>query len=116
MPFRVTHPGSVLISTGGGKFSAWSRAAHQLLFLGNDDDIMVADYTAQGDTFSPGEPRPWSSTLVRRNGVRQNFDVAPEGTHVAIFPAAAQAEQGPPRVTFILNFFDYLRRAVPQGK
>jgi Tol biopolymer transport system component len=104
------------VSTAGGQFPVWSRAAHELLFLGNEDRIMTADYTAQGDSFSPGIPRQWSSTPVRRNGVRQNFDLAPDGKHVAMFPAAAQAAQGPPRVTFILNFFDYLRRTAPQGK
>ncbi len=104
------------VSSGGGKFPVWSRAAHELLFLGSDDHLMVTDYTAQGDTFSPGIPRQWSSTLIRRSGVRQNFDLAPDGKHVAMFPAPRQEAQGPPRVTFMLNFFDYLRRAAPQAK
>lgn len=104
------------VSTAGGKFPVWSGAAHELFFLGNDDRIMTAYYTVQSDTFSPGIPRPWSSTPIRRSGVRQNFDLAPDGKHVAMFPAPAQAAQSPSRVTFILNFFDYLRRAVPEGK
>jgi serine/threonine-protein kinase len=104
------------VSTSGGKFPVWSRTAHELLFLGGDDRIMVADYIAQGDAFSPGIPRPWSSVQVRRNGVRQNFDLAPDGKHIAMFPASTEDAQGPPRVTFILNFFDYVRRMAPSAK
>lgn len=104
------------VSTAGGKFPVWSRTAHQLFFLGNDDHIMAANYTTQGDTFSPGTPIMWSSTLLRRNGIRQNFDLAPDGKHVAMFPAPVQEATGPPRVTFILNFFDYVRHSVSPGK
>jgi hypothetical protein len=88
----------------------------ELFFLGNDDHIMAANYTTEGDTFSPGTPIMWSSTLLRRNGIRQNFDLAPDGKHVAMFPAPVQEATGPPRVTFILNFFDYVRHSVSPGK
>jgi Tol biopolymer transport system component len=101
------------VSTAGGKFPVWSRSAHQLFFLGDDDRIMMADFAAQGDTFSPGVPRPWSSTRIRRNGVRQVYDLAPDGKHIAMFPAPAE---GPPQVTFIFNFFDYIQRLSAPGK
>jgi len=104
------------VSTAGGKFPAWLRTGHDLFFLGNDDHIMIVNYTAQGDTFSPGIPRPWSSTVIRRNGVRQNFDLAPDGKHIAMFPVQARAALGRPQVTFIFNFFDYLRRVSPREK
>ncbi|MGA2747054.1 MAG: protein kinase, partial [Candidatus Sulfotelmatobacter sp.] len=108
------------ISTGGGKFPVWSRAAHELMFLGGvggDDRIMVADYTIQGDSFNAGRPRAWSPTQVRRTGTRQNFDLAPDGKRAAIFPRPAeQQSQGSLHATFLLNFFDEVRRRVPVGK
>ena len=104
------------ISTAGGKFPAWLRAGQELLFLGNDDHIMIVNYTSRGDTFSPGVPRPWSSAMIRRNGVRQNFDLAPDGRHIAMFPVPARAAPERPQVTFIFNFFNYLRRLAPPEK
>ena len=105
------------VSTAGGKFPAWSRATHEILFLGGDDHIMAASYTLSGDTFSAGKPRVWSPTPVRRMGVQQNFDVSPDGKRVVMFPQPAVAEsQGNLHATFLLNFFDEVRRRVPVGK
>ena len=104
------------ISTDGGKFPAWSRATHEILFLNFDDHIMAVNYTSQGDTFSPGIPHVWSSTQVRRMGVQQNFDVSSDGKRVVMFPIpTAEQPQGSVHVTFLLNFFDEVRRRVPTG-
>jgi serine/threonine-protein kinase len=105
------------ISTAGGKFPAWSRATHEILFLGGDDRIMAVNYTIQGDSFSAEKPRAWSPTQVRRINVQQNFDVAPDGKHVVVFPRSAAAESpGSLHATFLLNFFEEVRRRVPTGK
>jgi serine/threonine-protein kinase len=105
------------ISTDGGKFPAWSRTTHEILFLGGDDHIMGVKYTSQGDTFSPGIPYVWSPTQVRRMGIQQNFDLSADGKRVVMFPRpAAEQSQGSVHVTFLLNFFDELRRRVPTGK
>jgi hypothetical protein len=60
-------PGGKWISAEGGKFPAWSRTAHELLFLGFNDRIMAVDYTVQGNSFSAGKPRVWSPTQIRRS-------------------------------------------------
>ena len=75
------------------------------------------NYTIENSSFSAGTPRPWSPTQVRRTGVMQNFDLSPDGKRVAMFPQdAAEQQQGSLHVTFLLNFFDELRRRVPAGK
>jgi len=105
------------VSTAGGKFPAWSRATHEILFLGGDDHIMAASYTIDGNSFSAGKPRMWSPTPVQRMGVEQNFDMSPDGKRVVMFPRPAAAEsQGNLHATFLLNFFDEVRRRVPVGK
>jgi serine/threonine-protein kinase len=105
------------VSAEGGKFPAWSRTAHELLFLGSNDRIMVSDYTLQGDSFSAGKPRVWSPTQIRRTSVSNNFDLAPDGKRVVFFPRPAeQQSKGSLHATFLLNFFDELRRRVPLGK
>jgi hypothetical protein len=102
------------ISTAGGKFPAWSRTTRELFFLGGDDRIMVVSYATEGNSFSAGRPRPWSPTQVRRDGVRQNFDVSADGKRVVIFPRpAAEQAEGSLHATFLLNFFDEVRRRIP---
>ena len=102
------------VSIGGGKFPAWSRTAPQLLFFGFDDRIMVVDYTTDGGAFLSGTPRPWSPTQILRDGVRQNFDLAPDGTRVVVFPRpTGTLDEGPLHATFLLNFFDEVRRRIP---
>ena len=104
------------ISTGGGKFPAWSKAAQELVFLGGDDRIMSASYATQGDAFSPGTPRVWSPTPIRRLGVQGSFDLAPDGKHVVMFPLPAkEAESGNVHITFLLNFADELKRRLGTG-
>jgi Tol biopolymer transport system component/tRNA A-37 threonylcarbamoyl transferase component Bud32 len=105
------------VSTGGGKFPVWSPSTHQIFFLGGDNRITVATYAIAGNSFTSGTPRAWSPTVVRRNGVQQSFDVSPDGTRVVTLPApAAKNVSGTLHVTFLLNFFDEVRRRVPVGK
>jgi Tol biopolymer transport system component len=102
------------ISTAGGKFPAWSRTTRELFFLGGDDRIMVVNYTIEGASFVPGKPRAWSPTQVLRDGVRLNFDVTPDGKRVVVFPRPAETRsEGTLHATFLLNFFDEVRRRIP---
>jgi serine/threonine-protein kinase len=102
------------VSTAGGKFPAWSRMTRELFFLGGDDRIMVANYTIEGQSFIPGKPRPWSPTQVLRDGVRLSFDVTPDGKRVVVFPRPAETKtEGSLHATFLLNFFDEVRRRIP---
>lgn len=103
------------ISTDGGKFPAWSRTTRELFHLAFDDRIMVVAYTIEGDSFSADPARVWSPTRIRRDGVRQNFDVSPDGRRIVMFPRAIEtAAEGPLHATFLLNFFDEVRRRIPR--
>ncbi len=102
------------MSTGGGKFPTWSRTRKELFWLGGDDRIMVASYATQGGTFSAGRPRVWSPTPLRRDGVRQNFDMSADGTRAVMFPAPSGQGEGNLHATFLLNFFDEVRRRIPR--
>ena len=104
------------ISTGGGSYSFWSRDGRELLFEALDNRIMVADYIVKGDSFMAGKPRVWSDTQIRPAAVLSPpLDLAPDGKRLAILPrdAPAEAQRGSVHVTFLLNFFDELRRRVP---
>jgi serine/threonine-protein kinase len=102
------------VSTSGGKFPAWSHKTQELFFLGGDDRIMVATYTIDGGSFVASTPRPWASTQVLRDSVLQNFDITPDGKRVVAYPKPIETQpEGSVHATFLLNFFDEVRRRIP---
>jgi len=109
--------GKVAISSGGGGFPVWSPNTHQLFFIARRG-IMVADYTATGDSFTPGKPRPWSSHPILLNyggGPYQPYALAPDGKRFAVmlYPDGTTERQSRLDLTYLLNFADELRRRVP---
>lgn len=108
------------ISNSGGVYPVFSRDGRQLFFRTEDSRmIMVASYTANGDSFVAGRPRVWSETLLVDAGLTgSNFDVAPDGMRiVAVMPEQRPEEpNGQDHVVLLLNFFDELRRRAPAGK
>jgi serine/threonine protein kinase/Tol biopolymer transport system component len=110
--------GRTQISTGGGRYPVWSGAAHELLFETLDGHVMDASYTAKGDTFAAAKPRAWSETRLKDSADSSNYDLAPDGKHLAVFLAGdASSDQKPPtHLTFLLNFFDELQRRAIAAK
>jgi Tol biopolymer transport system component len=110
--------GKVSISTEGGGFPVWSPNGHELFFLTADRRIMVADYTAKRDSFSPGKPRVWSQQQILLNvtgGPFQPYALAPDGKRfvVVLYPDGTTERRNPLHLTFLLNLGDELRRRVP---
>ena len=92
-------------------------ATHELLVMDDDDHIMAVNYTSQVDTFSAGIPRVWSPTQVRRMGVQQSFEVSADGDAWRCSRGRlSKKPAGTLHATFLLNFFDEVRRRVPTGK
>jgi serine/threonine-protein kinase len=97
----------------------WSRTGRELFFETPDNRIMVAAYTVKGDSFAAEQPRLWSEMRIGgRAGFSKNVDLAPDGKRiVALMPAdTPESQQAQNHVTFLLNFFDSLRRRAPAGK
>jgi len=107
--------GTWQISNNGGVYPVWSRNGRELFFRTNDNQIMVASYTAKGDSFMADKPRVWSEKKIANVGLLANYDLAPDGKRiVALMPAETQdAQQDRNHVIFLENFFDELRRKVP---
>jgi hypothetical protein len=78
---------------------------------------MAVSYTAKGDSFAVGKPRVWTETRLRNSGLIPNYDLAPDGKRLATFVADdVNGEKLPTHLTFLLHFFDELRRKAPVGK
>ena len=104
------------VSNGSGMYPQWSRTAHELFFRTYDTQmITVAPYAVKGDSFAPGKPQSWSERQLADIG-NVNYDLAPDGKRVAALMPAEEAggQQPSSHVTFLLNFFDELRRHFPQ--
>ena len=104
------------ISTGGGRNPIWSRDGRQLFFLAGDDRLMVVDCASQGDSFERANPRRWSDRrfvdLIQ--APMRTVDLAPDGKHIAsVEYGGASSPQGPLQITFLMNFFDELKRRAP---
>ncbi|MGD1097706.1 MAG: protein kinase, partial [Bryobacteraceae bacterium] len=111
-------PGKWQVSTAGGSYPEWSSNGRELFYRGLDNRIMVTDYIANAGAFSSRKPRVWSDRQIRPAGSFLNFALAPDGKRFAVFPMPEPTaeDKGPAHVTFLLNFFDELRRKVPLGK
>lgn len=97
--------------SAGAKFPVWSHD-NRLFFLGGDDRIMVTTYNVSGDAFNFATPHVWSDRQILRRGTRQNFDLAPDGARVAIFPRLEVEQSQSLHATFLLNYFDEVRRRI----
>ena len=102
------------ISMGGGSSPLWSRDGRELIFETLDGRVMAASYSVKGDSFAAGKPRVWSERLLYAGGAPV-YDLAPDGKRLAAVLASDQAGVEPTHLTFLLNFFDELRRRAPAG-
>ena len=105
------------ISNAGGQLPVWSRNGRELFFQNLDNRIMVTDYEVKNESFVAGKPHLWSDQQLQDVSGNLNYDLAPDGKRFAIFPElkAPAEEKGIVHMTFLLNFFDELRRRVPTG-
>ena len=102
------------ISTSGGQFPTWSRNGKELFYRTADNRIMVASYKIEAGSFRADKPQLWSEGQFTDRQTNRNFDLHPDGQRFAVLKAPEnQAATKLDKVTFILNFFDELRRIAP---
>jgi hypothetical protein len=101
------------VSNGGGNMPVWNRNGRELIFRGPDARLMVADYSIQGETFNPAKPRVWSEIRLANYGLTPVYDLAPDGKRVIGVLDPNATGKADTHLTFLLNFFDELRRKAP---
>jgi serine/threonine protein kinase/Tol biopolymer transport system component len=106
------------VSSNGGMLAVWSPNGRELFYVTEDQRIMVVTYTVKENSFVPDKPHLWTETRIANTSVFQNFDITPDGKRlVVLMPAeGAEEQKAQNHVTFLLNFFDELRRRVPTGE
>jgi Tol biopolymer transport system component len=85
------------ISSGGGYLPRWSRQGKELFYRSLDNRIMVADYSASGDSFHAEKPRLWSPGQFQftRLAVGTNYDLHPDGKRFVVLNAPGTGETPP---------------------
>ena len=112
--------GPWLVDPDGG-YPVWPRTGSTLFYVSRSTGKMrAAGYSVKGDSFVPGKPQVLQVLSERRlvpglSPVRLTYDVAPDGKRFAVvlYEDGTAQEKPITHVTFLLNFFDYLRRKVP---
>jgi serine/threonine-protein kinase len=98
------------ISSSGGTTPRWSSNGRELFFRTLDNKLMVAEYTASGDSFTAGGPQQWSPSPFTARGPTRNFDVHPDGKRVVVMKTPESEVPAINKVSFIFNFFEEVRR------
>ncbi len=106
------------ISSGGGAPPiVWSRTKQEIFYSVFPNQIMVASYRIEGDSFQRDPPRLWSKTRFLLRGARFSFDLHPDGDRFAMAVAPdVDTSVKHDKLVFVFNFFDELRRLAPIRK
>jgi serine/threonine-protein kinase len=106
----------VRVSVNGGRHPVWSPNGKELFYMSEEGRIMSVPYSIKGSEFVPGQPRQWSDIGLNLARIQRPMDLAPDGKSFAVMPGTA-VDAGPAKgnvhVTFLLNFFDEVKRRMP---
>src|SRR5262249_39704081 len=97
-------------AAGVGGTPYWSHSSNELFYYAIDGRIWVSPYAVNAESFVADTPRLWS----QKAAVEVNqLALMPDGKRFVALMSGSTEPQ--PRVTFLLNFADELRRRVPGG-
>jgi Tol biopolymer transport system component len=101
------------ISTEGGTEPVWNPKGGEL-FYRNGSKMMAVDVVTQ-PTLSAGKPRMlFEGAYVLSPRSSANYDVSPDGQRFLMVEASEQG-QAPAQINVVLNWFEELKRRVPNG-
>jgi hypothetical protein len=87
----------------------WSRDGRHLYYRGSDGIMEVACSTSSA-AFNIEKPHLWAKATPAQ---MRWFDLAPDGKRFIVVQDDVETRETATPVTFVLNFFDELRRRVP---
>jgi serine/threonine-protein kinase len=108
-----TYPGgdqAWRVSMGGGRIPIWAKNG-TLFYETLQQQLMTVRYRIENGEFIAAEPRLWSTKQLADTGVIANYDVAADGSVVAVVDSGEPVPRD--RVTIVTGFFDQLRAAAP---
>lgn len=104
----------IQVSTAGGVAPRWSTRRDAIFFLSFERKLMVAPFTAAGDSLRPDKPRVWSEARVAPRGANRPYDLHPDGKRAMFFHDPGSAVETGDRLSFLFNAHEEVRRRAPQ--
>jgi len=96
------------VSSGGGTIPIWSENGWELFYLSGNQQIMVATYSAEGESFKASKPGVWSEVRIADRRFDRVYDLHPDGERFAVLMAAQEEKRD--HVILIENFFELFRQ------
>jgi serine/threonine protein kinase/Tol biopolymer transport system component len=98
------------VSNAGGVGPRWSPDGRELYWRGEDQRIIAASYSRQGETIQMSKPRFWSEQRLPGSLASVALlDLHPDGKRFAVVQPPDQSKP-PTTVTFLLHFAEELQR------
>lgn len=109
------------ISAAGGIFPLWSKAGHELFFIGpgttGSAALMEVPYSTEGNSFRAGKSQLlFQGGFELRSSGYMPYDVAPDGKHFAMFQAIQGKATGEALPTVVINWLARVQRLVAAGQ
>jgi len=106
--------GKWLISTDGGTEPMWNPNGRELFYRSGRKMMAVEIATQPG--FVAGKPRMlFEGEYVQTPLTFPNYDVSADGQRFLMFKPSEQEATAPTQINVVLNWFEELKRRVPQG-
>jgi serine/threonine-protein kinase len=117
-PFPRTEGVARLVSIGGGSGPVWAPNGSTLYYRGADGNMMAVPVTLD-PTFASGRPRALFrfAGVYRMSGTATAYDIHPDGQRFIMVSEPEDATTSrPQQVNIVLNWFEELRRLVPESR
>jgi Tol biopolymer transport system component len=111
---EITNPARKWMANSGsnGPQIGWSPSGREIFFTTFFAPlrILVNSFSFEGGIFHPGQPHPWSPVAIPNHAGEgmTSITMAPDGKRFAVLMPVEQPLGN--RVTFVMNFFDEVRR------
>ena len=114
-PFPNVDDGKWQVSAEGGVQPVWAHNGRELFFVNATPELLSVQFTARGDTFRRGRVTPLftvPNNIYTRQGPSRFYDVAPDDERF-LMARPPSAENTPISAILVQNFFEELKRLVP---
>ena len=109
--------GAANAASGGGTRPLWARNGRELFYLKLDGTLVVVPVErSDGGQFVVGAPKPLFQGTYYALQAGRNYDIASDGKRfVMIKEAAASKAAVPVQLLVVQNWFEELKRQVPNN-
>ncbi|MFZ3362886.1 MAG: protein kinase [Candidatus Acidiferrales bacterium] len=108
------------ISAAGGIFPLWSKAGHELFFIGpsvaGEGALAEVPYSVEGNSFHAGKPELLFQGGFELRNPYIPYSVAPDGKHFAMLQVVQGKTTAPALPTVVVNWFARLQSLVAAGQ